>query len=242
MVMSWGEFTAQPNGTRVANFGFDQCVALANQFHLDVLGGKFVPVASAFQWWTQYAQLGMLRDTYTQAGQPVAGAVAIWKGGRYDGVHGHIGVVTSVNTNGTYNTMEQNAGTWRYLGRYTRDMANVLGFLHPRNNPAGGQPQPVQKEDDDMAMTMWRNKADGMVIAGSIETGYWYHMPSPGHANLAIARGFVKNQGWIDLEPHEFTWLMQMLNEAKAVSQGAQGDPAVIANAVADEAARRMRD
>lgn len=139
MAMSWAQFTAQPNGTRIYNHGYDQCVALANQYHEEVIGGAFVPVASASQWWTNYNSYGQLTSKYTQSASPVAGAVVVWRGGIYNAVDGHIGVVTAVNGNGTYNTMEQNAAQ-RYLGRYTRSMANVLGFLIPRNNPAS---QPI---------------------------------------------------------------------------------------------------
>lgn len=135
MAMSWGQFTAQPNGTRIYNHGYDQCVALANQYHEEVIGGGFVPVASAYQWWTNYNSYAQLTSKYTQSSSPVAGAVVVWRGGIYNAVDGHIGVVTRVNGNGTYDTMEQNAAQ-RYLGRYTRSMANVLGFLIPRSNPA----------------------------------------------------------------------------------------------------------
>ena len=140
MAMTWAQFTAIPNGTRVYNHYADECVALANLFHEDVIGGSFVPVNSAYQWWTNFGSYGTLTSNYTQSASPVAGAIAVWKGGIYNAVHGHIGVVTSVNGNGTYNTMEQNAGTWRYVGRYTRNMSNVLGFLIPKNNPAGPTP------------------------------------------------------------------------------------------------------
>lgn len=138
MSMSWGQFTSIPNGTRVLNHGWDQCVALANLYHESVIGGSFVPVGSAFQWWTQFGGFATLTNNYVQSSTPVAGAIFVARYGIYDAPNGHIGVVTGVNSNGTFNTMEQNAGTWRYVGRYTRGMANVLGFLIPRNNPAGG--------------------------------------------------------------------------------------------------------
>lgn len=146
MAMSWAQFTAQPNGTRVYNHGWDQCVALANQFQEEVLGGAFVPVDSAYQWWTNYSSLPQLTSKYVPSTTPVAGAVFIGRYGIYQAANGHIGVVTSVNGNGTFNTMEQNAGTWRYLGRYTRGMANILGFLIPRNNPATPVIEPTQRQ------------------------------------------------------------------------------------------------
>ena len=150
--MTWDSFIAIPNGTRIKNHGYDQCVALANLYHESVIGGSFVPVPSAYQWWTQFGSYATLRDNYTQSGTPVAGAIFVSKGGPYNNVDGHIGVVTSVNGNGTFNTMEQNA-TYRDVWRYTRNMAGVYGFLIPKNNPAGGssaKPTPETTEEEDL--------------------------------------------------------------------------------------------
>jgi len=151
MAMNWAQFTAQPNGTRIYNHGYDQCVALANQYHEEVIGGSFVPVGSAFQWWTEYSSQPNIYSKYVQARKPVAGAIFVARYGIYDAPNGHIGVVTSVNNDGTFQTMEQNAGTWRYLGRYTRTLANVLGFLIPKNNPAGDDDVVTQQDKQDIA-------------------------------------------------------------------------------------------
>lgn len=137
MGMTWAQFTAQPNGTRIYNYGYDQCVALANQYHEDVIGGSFVGVSSAFQWWTNFGSYATLTANYTQVtSNPQAGDIFVARYGIYNAQHGHIGVVTRGWDGSTFGTMEQNAGTWLYLGRYNRSMANVLGFLRPRNNPA----------------------------------------------------------------------------------------------------------
>lgn len=135
-MLTWQQFTSIPNGTRVLNHGWDQCVALANLYHESVIGGSFVAVGSAYQWWTEFGNWPTLRNNYTPSPTPAAGAIFVARYGIYDAPNGHIGVVTSVNSNGTFNTMEQNAGTWRYVGRYTRGMANIYGFLIPKNNPA----------------------------------------------------------------------------------------------------------
>lgn len=137
MGITWAQFTAQPNGTRIYNHGFDQCVALANQYHEDVIGGSFVGVSSAFQWWTNFGSYATLTANYVQvSSNPQAGDIFVARYGIYNAQHGHIGVVTRGWDGSTFGTMEQNAGTWRYLGRYNRSMANVLGFLRPRKNPA----------------------------------------------------------------------------------------------------------
>lgn len=133
MAISGKTFLAIPNGTRILNYGYDQCVALFNHYHINVLRGSFVPVQSAYQLWTgSYHQINTI---YRKSSKPVAGAVFIARGGIYDRTHGHVGIVTKVRSNGTFDTMEQNAGTWRYVGRYVRNTSGILGFLVPKNNP-----------------------------------------------------------------------------------------------------------
>lgn len=150
MSMTWGQFTAQPNGKPVINQS-NECVAIANQYHGQVIGGSFVPVNSAHQWWNEFARFPQLTANYNQSATPAPGAIAVWRGGRYNRLHGHIGTVTQVSGNGTYNTIEQNAESNRWLYRYTRDMANVLGFLIPKNNPAGDDDVVTQQDKQDIA-------------------------------------------------------------------------------------------
>lgn len=151
--MTWAQFQAIPNGTKVFNHGWDECVALANLYHESVLGKPFVAVGSAYQWWTLFRNYPALYNTYKQSGAPVAGAVVVSRYGIYDSPNGHIEVVTSVNPDGSFNTMGQNASGHRYVWRYRRTMQNILGFLHPYNNPANQAPTPNEQsqEDDDMA-------------------------------------------------------------------------------------------
>lgn len=175
MTKAWNEFNAIPNGTRVLNHGWDQCVALANLYNESVVGGSFVPVGSAFQWWTEFDYHATLRDNYTRSAVPVAGAIFVSRYGLYDAPNGHIGVVTGVNSNGTFNTMEQNAGTWRYVGRYTRNYQNMLGFLIPKKNPAAPpkpahKPAPLYGMED--AMIIFYANAQGKGKPGWLILGY----------------------------------------------------------------------
>src|SRR5690625_5057395 len=103
--MKWQDFVAINEGTRIHNHDFDQCVALVNLYHEDVIGGVFVPVSSAYQWWNDWAEVA---KRYTRSQTPVAGAIVIW-GTTWGYGHGHIGVVTSVLADGRFMTMEQNA-------------------------------------------------------------------------------------------------------------------------------------
>ena len=131
---TYADFANIPNGTRIFNYGYDQCVALANHYHQDVIGGSFIPVNSAYEWWT--GSWGNVNALYTKSATPVAGAIFVARGGIYNSVDGHIGVVLGVS-GGSIQTIEQNGGTWRYVGHYTRPLGNgILGYLIPKNNPA----------------------------------------------------------------------------------------------------------
>lgn len=162
-MLTWQQFTSIPNGTRVVNHGWDQCVALANLYHEDVIGGSFVAVGSAFQWWTEFDRWKTLTSNYYKSSTPVAGAIFVGQYGIYDAPNGHIGVVTSVNGNGTFNTMEQNAGTWRFVGRYTRDMRNIYGFLIPKRNPATGRTENKAETAED-PIAKRRRKEETMLV------------------------------------------------------------------------------
>lgn len=164
----WTDFTAIPDGTEVFNHGYSQCVALANRYNEDAVGGEFVPVGSAYQWWTERENLTQIRDAYVPAGSPAVGALFVARGGIYDARDGHIGVVTGVNGDGTFTTMEQNA-EHRFVGRYTRANApEVLGFLVPRPNPAAAAAPPP--EEDDMTIYI-RRDSKSTVYAYSPLTG-----------------------------------------------------------------------
>ncbi len=161
--MTYARFVSLPNGTRIVNYDCDQCVALANQYHQGVRG---LPLPSGFgsahQWWTEFDRQPNLYNNYVRSNTPVEGALFVARGGIYDARDGHIGVVTGVGAK-SFQTMEQNAGTWRYLGRYTRPAGNgLLGFL----NPIG---------DDDMSA-----KAEQQIEA--IYAGFF------GPANVGVAK------------------------------------------------------
>lgn len=177
-MLTWKQFTGIPNGTEIFNHGWNQCVALANHYHERVIGGSFVGVPSAYMWWTNFGGWGTLTENYTTSSRPVAGAIFVARYGIYDAPNGHIGVVTSVNSDGSFNTMEQNAGTWRFVGRYTRGMQNILGFLVPKDNPAqaatpppahaDNKPSKVQEEKDEDEMKnsgfTYTRKSDGAIV------------------------------------------------------------------------------
>lgn len=200
-MLTWNQFTAIPNGTQVLNHGWDQCVALANLYHEDVIGGSFVAVPSAFQWWTEFDRYATLTQNYTRSASPVAGAIFVSRYGLYDAPNGHIGVVTKVHANGSFDTMEQNAGTWRHVGRYTRGMANMLGFLIPKNNPATpAASKPVatnRKKNHDMFALYFANARPASTgFKGSWAfTGskYWKTINNQAAANQLATQLGIKN-------------------------------------------------
>lgn len=191
--MTWGSLMVIPKGTRVFNHGWDECVALANLYQESVLGQPFVAVGSAYQWWTLFHNYPALYNTYKQSGVPIAGAVVVSRYGIYDAPNGHIEVVTSVNPDGSFNTMGQNASGDRYVWRYRRTMQNILGFLHPYNNPANQAPTPndQSQEDDDMAQNAgFTTKLKGVRYDAIVNTtSGFFHAWQGGDGGMATAVG-----------------------------------------------------
>ncbi len=152
----WSNFTRIPAGTRIENHKYDQCVALANHYWGETLRLPLpVGIMGAYQWWTTRNDQPNLYRNATFSSKPVPGALFVARYGQYDSVNGHIGVVTSVNADGTFNTMEQNAESNRYVGRYRRNLSNILGFIVPNNNPA--TPKHRALEEDEMQSVMVDN-------------------------------------------------------------------------------------
>ena len=129
--MSWQDFLNIPNGETVFNHGASECVALANLYNEGVLGGGFVQVGSALQWWTNgnvSANHGFDRiDSNPQVGDIFIASCEI-----YNCQFGHIGVVVRAWDGSTFGTMEQNV-YGEFVSRHDRTMANVDGFLRPQN-------------------------------------------------------------------------------------------------------------
>lgn len=146
--MSLSEFENIPDGTTIYNHGASECVALANQFNEGVLGGGFVMVGAALDWWTNQnvaAVHGFERITEN----PQHGDLFVASCEIYDCTFGHIGYVVRGWDGSTFGTIEQNAGIPNAVSRHDRTMANVDGFLRTVRqdivNPAPAptpQPQP----------------------------------------------------------------------------------------------------
>ena len=139
------------DGTTVENHGYKQCVAVFNRYQEGVRGLPFVPVDSAFELWTRFADLPQLHDHYRRSSTPVAGSIFVCKPtpGNPDG---HTGLVTRVNPDGTLETVEQNmehAPAWHY----TRPAADPLryGYLIPTpTNPAKPTPKDEPMTNEEM--------------------------------------------------------------------------------------------
>jgi len=138
--MTWTEFLNIPNGETVFNHGASECVALANQFNEGVLGGGFVAVSSALQWWTN-ENVATVHGFDRISSAPQVGDIFIASGDLYDNYFGHIGVVVRAWDGSTFGTMEQNV-YGQYVSRHDRTMANVDGFLRPINQSPLTPPSP----------------------------------------------------------------------------------------------------
>jgi hypothetical protein len=165
--LTFEEFMAIPNGTRVFNYGGDQCVALANLYHVSVLGGSLAGtrINSAYQWWTDFEKYPQFTTVYTKVlDNPQRGDIFVAKPSRqYDPVHGHIGVVERSWNGSNFGTIEQNAGSGakRWVWRYTRNMSNIYGFLRPNNSP---QPTPPNIKKEKNKMMLCHVPKNGQVV------------------------------------------------------------------------------
>jgi len=237
--MSWSQFIGIPNGTRIVNYGFDQCVALANLYHEQVIGGSFVAVPSAFQWWTRFSEFATLRNNYMQipaSGNPLPGDFFVSRGGIYNAPHGHIGVVVRGWDGFTFGTKEQNAERNRYVWQvYNRSKANMLGYLRPKNNPAAGGTG-LEK----FMRVTWDTNGTGYLVT---EDGF-EGLPSMQYYNL-FTRLINSTPAAPDrFNPTEIKMMhdvLQRIARRNGSTVTANIDPTVIAKAVNDDAAKRMQ-
>lgn len=237
--MLWDDFKAIPNGTKVFNHSFDECVALANLYHESVLREPFVAVGSAYQWWTLYHSIPALYNTYTQSRTPIAGAVVVSRYGIYNAPNGHIEVVTSVNSDGSFNTMGQNASGHRYVWRYRRTMQNILGFLHPHNNPAGNSNRPTRLEAD-MAVIIRTDKGDILVVDHNQMTYWNVHEGIPAK-DVPARIDWLKAQGMTELHGLQPAAMLRGYAWAHAGS-GPQADTDAIAERVSAKVLAALGD
>lgn len=177
-IMPLEEFFEIPTGTHVYNYGNDQCVALANLYTGGALQQPIPPgIQSAFQWWTTYAEKAALYDYFVQVpDSPKKGDIFVSKGGVYDNVHGHIGVVERDWDGSTFGTMEN--GYWNGVSamkRFSRNMANVLGFLRPK--ALIPPTPPVDKKGKDMIVKV--QCVDGFAALWNMTTGEYQHIDNP---------------------------------------------------------------
>jgi hypothetical protein len=236
--MLWDEFVAIPNGTRILNHNFDQCVALANLYHEQVIGGAFVPVASAYQWSTDFARYLQLTSNYTQLpshANPEPGDIFVSRGGIYNSTDGHIGVVVRSWDGSTFGTKEQNAELNRYTYQtYNRSKANMLGYLRPKNNPT----RTAQKEKF-MRLTWSSTDGKGYLVT---EDGFHY-LSDMGQYNLFKRLIDATTAAPDSFNNGEIEFMNKVLRDMakRNASAGAATDYAALAKAVNDDAAKRMQ-
>jgi hypothetical protein len=249
--ISYNQFISIGNGAEVKNHGYNQCVALANLYHEAVMGGSFVAVPSAYQWWTNFDLWGTLRTLYYRVPadqNPLKGDIFVARGGIYNQPDGHIGVVTRSWDGRTFGTMEQNTGTGqrRYVYRYDRTKQNILGYLRPYKNPSD-EPTPAQRIGDDMRVIRHPN--------GTIATVGEFGIVEHTDGNVAGAEAKAYG-GTIEMSDAEYVRVKQQAQARRAqlikdiaaqipattVNHTGGVDYAALAKAVNDDAAKRMKD
>lgn len=197
--MTVDQFFAIPNGTQIFNYGNSQCVALANQYDEGALKNPLPKgIQSAHQWWTEFASKPELVASFIQVSSgPQRGDIFVGRGGSYDSTHGHIGVVERTWNGQTFGTMEQ--GVWSgyngYVTRLNRNMANILGFLRPKENVA---PEP---DGDEMASSQYFI-ASSANASGTVKQGDVWVRGYPGAPLTALTAGQAYD--WFALQKLDF--------------------------------------
>lgn len=164
--MSWADFLAIPNGTTVFNHGASECVALANLYNEGVLGGGFVAVGSALQWWTN-PNVASVHGFSRLDSAPQVGDIFIASGDLYNLPFGHIGVVVRAWDGSTFGTMEQNV-YGEFVSRHDRTMANVDGFLRPINQSPINPPAPSLLGNQRQAGELGANRRSAPSVGSEI--------------------------------------------------------------------------
>lgn len=132
MSLSVDQFVASHNG-KVINNGGTQCVAVANQYEAEVVGGGWIgtPLTGyAKDWWNNFNGSGTEVDNYVRvtADQPAQkGDLAVWLNYPTSGLP-HIALVLADN-GGSLNCFTQNPGT-AHVENLVK--GGLLGYLRPK--------------------------------------------------------------------------------------------------------------
>lgn len=240
--LSFEEFMAIQNGTRVFNYGADQCVALANLYHVSVLGGSLsgTRINSAYQWWTDFEKYPQFTSVYTKVlDNPQRGDIFVTnRSSMYDPVHGHIGVVERSWDGSNFGTMEQNAGSGakRWVWRYSRDMRSIAGFLRPKSLPNN------LSEGNKKMLMIHRTIGNNLTFA-IFGPNFWLEFIGNETAN-AFAGQILNNGTSVEVSPTFWEYCKAASKSGITVNvKGSSStvDNAALAKAVNDEIAKRMQ-
>jgi len=240
--LSFEQFMTIPNGTRVYNYGADQCVALANQYHVGTLNGTLAGtyIQSAFQWWTDFEKYPQFYNVYNKVtSNPQRGDIFVTnRSSMYDPIHGHIGVVERSWDGSTFGTIEQNAGSGakRWAWRYNRDMRSIAGFLRPKSLPSN-------LSEGNKKMLMIHRTIKGNLTFAIFGPNFWLEFIGNDTAN-AFAGQILNNGTSVQVSP-DFWEYCKAASKA-GITVNVQGSTAgvdndALAKAVNDEIAKRMQ-
>lgn len=126
-------------------YGF-QCMDLAHQYAVEVVGFDFAPAPAAKDVWNQNPK-GYIKIKNTPDGVPVRGDIIIW--GTAVGPFGHIAIFDHGDSN-SFVSFDQNWPINSLCHFQNHNYTGVLGWLHPKSTPTTPQPSvPEQLSDDE---------------------------------------------------------------------------------------------
>ena len=130
-MMNYQEFVDKWNGKSIdfdGYYGF-QCMDLAHQYCVDVVGKDFAPAPAAKDVWNQEPQ-GYDKIPNSPEGVPSKGDVVIWGSGV--GPYGHIAIFDHGDNN-SFTSFDQNWPVGSLCHLQPHNYTGVLGWFHPQS-------------------------------------------------------------------------------------------------------------
>lgn len=128
--MTFDEFKLKYNGKGIdfdGYYGF-QCMDLAHQYAVEVVGKDFAPAPAAKDVWNQNID-GYDKIPNTPTGVPTKGDIMVW--GTGIGAYGHIAIFDNGNVN-SFQSFDQNWPINSLCHIQDHNYTGVLGWFHPK--------------------------------------------------------------------------------------------------------------
>lgn len=210
-------FIAKYNG-KLINNGGTECVALANQYEADVVGGGFISANWASDWWNYFSDDAVEKVEYVQVGANAAaqkGDLAVWS--KYPtSAEPHIALVEADLGTGGLSCFTQNP-----LAAHTETLVKtgLLGYLRPKLFVVAAPATAAQPAAPTNGVIAWSGTVK-LTSAANVRSVPTTQGNNPLHVDAAgticSIIGYVKGESvtqngvtsdvWLDAWNHTYIW------------------------------------